>query len=131
MSTVPANTRLPDWLDRALRVFWKAHGEGPSVGLRRAIEEWWTAQELPSIEFRDGVSGRRAGLKGGPDVWEVIVVARDVGHDLVRLDAHFGGHLSQNALRQALAYAERFPDEIDRWITENERVARLLADRGS
>ncbi len=38
-------------------------------------------QEFPAIEFRDGVSGHRAGIRGGPDVWEVVRVARDYGSD--------------------------------------------------
>lgn len=129
MATLPATTRLPDWLERALRTFWQEHGEGPSVGLRRTVEEWWALQHFPAIEFRDGVTGRRAALRDGPDVWEVAMVARDYGGDVARLETHFGGHLSRDALTQALAYAARFPEEIDNWITENERVARFLAGR--
>jgi hypothetical protein len=34
--------------------------------------------------------------------------------------------LSAEALDQALAYSERFPDEIEAMITENERMERLL-----
>jgi len=127
MATVPATTRLPDWLERAFRTFWREHGEGPSVGLRRTVEEWWATQQFPAIEFRDGVSGRRAGLREGPDVWEVAMVARDYGNDLGRLATHFGGRVSRDALTQALAYAARFPEEIDQWIAENERVGRFLA----
>ncbi len=129
MATVTATTRLADWLERELRTFWQAHGEGPSVGLRRVVEEWWTSQRFPAIEFRDGVSGRRAALREGPDVWEVMMVARDYGNDVERLTAHFGGHVSLEALKQALAYAERFPEEISGWIAENERVAQFLASR--
>lgn len=129
MATVPATTRLPDWLERAFRAFWRERGEGPSVGLRRSVEEWWATQQFPAIEFRDGVSGRRAALRGGPDVWEIAMVARDYGGDLGRLAAHFGGRVSRDALGQALAYAARFPEEIEHWVNENERVARLLAGR--
>lgn len=129
MGTVPATTRLPDWLERALRAFWEEHGEGPSIGLRRTIEEWWTLQHFPAIEFRDGVSGRRAALREGPDVWEVAMVARDYGSDVEQLVRHFGGRISRDALTQALAYGARFPDEISSWISENERVARFLAGR--
>ena len=128
MATVPAATRLPDWLERALRSFWAERAEGPSVGLRRTVEEWWASQEFPAIEFRDGVSGRRAALREGPDVWEVAMVAREYG-DLARLHAHFGGRVSEGALAQALAYAERFSEEIDGWIAENERLGRFLGVR--
>jgi hypothetical protein len=126
MATISAATRLADWLERDVRSFWAEHGEGPSVGLRRVVEEWWAMQHFPAIEFRDGVSGRRAALRGGPDVWEVVMVARDYGNDRERLSAHFGGRVANEALAQALAYAERFPDEINSAIAENERVARFL-----
>ena len=33
----------------------------------------------PGIVFRDGTAGRRAGLAGGPDVWEVIGALRSTG----------------------------------------------------
>ena len=36
------------------------------------IEEGLRARRHPMIVFRDGASGRRAGLIGGPDVWEVV-----------------------------------------------------------
>lgn len=63
-------------------------GEGPSIGLRRVVEEWWALQHFPGIEFRDGVSGRRAALREGPDVWDVVMVARDLDNDLERLFTH-------------------------------------------
>lgn len=129
MPTVPATTRLPDWLERAFRAFWRERGEGPSIGLRRTVEEWWATQHFSAIEFRDGVSGRRAALREGPNVWEVAMVARDYGNDLERLATHFGGRVSRDALAQALDYSARFPEEIEHWIAENERVARLLAGR--
>jgi uncharacterized protein (DUF433 family) len=81
---------------------------------------------FPAIAFRDGVSGRRAVLRSGPDVWEVVMVARDYGDDRKALLEHFGEPMSAEMLDQALAYAERFPDEIEAMIAENERMERLL-----
>lgn len=126
MATLTA--RLDDWLKEEVERFWKAHGEGPSSGLRHVIEEWWTMQRYPAIEFRDGVAGRRAVLRGGPDVWEVVMVARDYGADREKLHEHFGGFVSRETLDQALAYAERFPAAIEAKLTANERMARLLGD---
>lgn len=129
MKMVPASTRLADWLEHEIRGYWAKHGQGPGVGLRRIVEEWWTLQRFPALEFRDGMAGRRAGLRKGPDVWEIVMVARDYGADREGLAAHFGGHFPNEALDQALEYAEYFPDEIQEWIVENERVARLLASQ--
>ena len=77
----PANLIPRDTSD--MEEFWRAHGEGPSSGLRRVAEEWWAMQRFPAIAFRDGVSGRRARLRGGPDVWEVVAVWRDYDPDNV------------------------------------------------
>ena len=126
MATLTA--RVDDWLDEAVREFWRSQGEGPSTGFRHIVEEWWTLQHLPALEFRDGVSGRRAGLRGGPDVWEVAMVARDYEGDVEGLAGHFGGLIAADALAQALEYAERFPDEVGRRIEENLRVERMLRD---
>ncbi len=84
-------------------------------------------QHFPAIEFREGVTGRRAALREGPDVWEVVMVARDYQNDLDALAGHLGGHVAREALAQALAYAQRFPKEIQDWIAENERIGRFLA----
>lgn len=124
MSTITA--RLDSWLKSDLERFWKSHGEGPSTGLRRVAEEWWAMSHFPEIAFRDGVSGRRAVLRSGPDVWEIVMVARDYGDDRKALREHFGDAISADALDQALAYAERFPNEIETMIAENERMERLL-----
>jgi hypothetical protein len=122
--------RIEEWLREDVETFWQAHGEKPSAGLRRVIQEWWAAQHFPALSFRDGVSGRRAVLRDGPDVWEVAMVARDYGDDRDGFYAHFAGFVARDALDQALEYAERFPEEIAGLLAENARVERLLGDAG-
>lgn len=129
MATTPITTRLPEWMDREIRAYWKRHGEKPSPAYRRVIEEWWVTQNLPHLEFRDGVSGRRVGVRAGPDVWEVVLVARAYDHDMELVEAHFGGHIPRQAIEQALRYAEQFPGVIEEQIRENDRVEHLLSDR--
>src|SRR5215469_8166139 len=53
-------------------------GETLSDRLRRYAEEGVRRDEHPLITFRDGPTGRRAGLVGGPDVWEVVMWADDL-----------------------------------------------------
>src|ERR1044072_2610484 len=125
MAVSPITTRLPDWLDDELRKRFAKHREGRSEGFRHVVEEWWGMEHLPLIEFRDGVSGRRASVRGGPDVWEIMMVARDYEDDLVGLRAHFD-YLDQEQFDQALAYAERFSEQIQEWIEENDRVGKSL-----
>jgi hypothetical protein len=83
-------------------------------------------QRFTALEFREGVSGGRMGLRGGPDVWEVVMVARDYDGDLDGLTAHFGGLVAADALTQALEYAEQFPEEVESRIEQNLRTERML-----
>lgn len=122
------SARLDDWLDEEIRRFWADHGEGPSSGLRRVAREWWVREHLPEIEFQDGPAGRRATLREGPDVWEIAMIAEELGRDPEALGQYLGGHVDGEALRQALEYWDRFPDEIDHWLAENRRLERVLRD---
>lgn len=128
MPTVSA--RLDDWLKESLEEFWRAHGEGPSTGLRRVAEEWWGMQRFPAIAFHDGVTGRRARLRDGPDVWEIAAVWRDYAPDQAAFHEHFAPYVDRDALDQALAYAERFEEEIEAAIQHNERLERLVPEQG-
>lgn len=124
-------SRLDDWLDDEIRRFWSERGEGPSTGMRRVAREWWTLQNLPALEFRDGASGRRARIRGGPDVWEVALLAREHGRDPAALREHLGGEVDPDALEQALRYMERFPDEIDDRLARHDRLERMLDGSGT
>ena len=128
MATMTA--RIEEWLKEDVEKFWQSHGEKPSPGLRRVIQEWWAVQHFPALAYRDGVSGRRAVLRDGPDVWEVAMVAREYGGDRSGLNAHFAGFVEPDVIDQALAYTDRFPDEISAMLVENARVERLLGGRG-
>lgn len=86
-------------------------------------------ENLPLLEFRDGVSGRRAGVRGGPDVWEVVMVVRGCDGDLGRTEDHFGGFVAKEAIAQALSYAEQFAEAVEEQIRDNERVEQLLGGR--
>lgn len=124
------SARVDDWLKRSLEEFWRARGERPSTGLRRVAQEWWAVQNYPGLVFRDGVSGRRARLCRGPDVWEVVSVWRDYAPDREGFYEHFRPHVTRGDLDQALGYAERFPEDIDDAIAQNERIERLVPGSG-
>jgi hypothetical protein len=85
------------------------------------IEEGLRLRGHPLITFRDGPSGRRAGLVGGPDVWEVIggLIGGDVHPEkrVARAIELFG--LSAGQVAAALDYFAAFPDEITEAIEEN------------
>ncbi len=76
--------------------------------------------EYSPIDFRSGPAGRRPGLVGGPDVWEVVAVYRSF--DDVQRTADWLEQPS-NAIETALRYYEDHRGEIDDWISRNEEAA--------
>jgi hypothetical protein len=79
----------------------------------------------PSIIFRPGLSGRRAALMRGPDVWEVIGLLRslDTSGEAAIVEAAQWFGLAEPQVRAALGYYGAFPDEIDTRIAANEADA--------
>ena len=67
------------------------------------------------ITFRDGPTGRRAGLIAGPDVWEIALWLDD--HDLGSVEDPAAelasdGIVARPLIDAALAYRDAHPDEI-------------------
>jgi len=83
------------------------------------------ALQVPAIVFRDGPSGRRAGVAGSLDVWEIVeTVKQTPGHvDPASVAESLG--VNQQVVQAALDYYAQYPDEIDEWIADNERDAEL------
>ncbi len=79
----------------------------------------------PLVGFRDGPTGRRAGLVGGPDIWEVVagLVGGDVPADgrIDRAVELYG--LRTQQVEATLAYYAEFTDEIDAEIASNADAA--------
>ncbi len=75
----------------------------------------------PGIVFRDGPAGRRAGLAGGPDVWEVVEVFLAEGRDLRGTAGTL--NLSPGLVDTAIGYYAEHRAEIDEWIERNRRQA--------
>ena len=124
MAGSPLTTRLPEWLEAELREEFEAAGEGPSEGLRRVLQEWWMQKHLPKLEWREGVTGMRPAIKGGPEVWEVVMVSRSCDGDLHALTEHFSW-VSGEQLQQALAFYRLMPEFIDEHLEENRRIERM------
>jgi hypothetical protein len=89
------------------------------------IDEGLRIRRHPQISFRDGSSGRRAVVAGGPDVWEVVagVVGGDVAPaERVARAVELSG-LRREQVEAALAYYTEFTDEIDERIAANVAAA--------
>lgn len=96
-------------------------GESSSSLAEELIDEGLRTRRHPLIVFRDGPTGRRAGLAGGPDVWEVVsgIVGSDVPPDerVSRAVEVFG--LRPPQIDAALAYYAEFTQEVDGAIAAN------------
>jgi hypothetical protein len=90
----------------------------------RLVDEGLRMTEHPGVVFRDGPSGRRAGLVGGPDVWEVIRALKSARaaepelseEDILALVAANSGvplRLVRTAVRYWASYSAEIDTEID------------------
>jgi hypothetical protein len=91
----------------------------------RYIDEGLRMEDHPGIVFRDGPTGRRAGLAGGPDIWEVIATVRASGLDgeSALAAASEWGNLSLSQVRAAVRYYAEYTLEVDERIARNVEEA--------
>ena len=116
---MPEDTR--DQLEAAAEV----RGETRSALMQRYIEEGLRADRHPGIVFRPGPAGRRPGLAGAPDVWEIVRVVRNVGASgeaVIEQAAAWLG-LSTTQVRIATDYYADYPAEIDTWLARVDAQA--------
>lgn len=130
MPTSPFSARLDASLVSRLKRLSAREGLTASQLAERFIEEGVRGVELPGIVFRPGPTGRRAGLHGGPDVWEIVrdvARAREAGkRDPVRAVVR-STDLTEEQIRLALAYHVRFPEDVDERIAAADELELALA----
>ena len=130
----PTSFRLDEELLERIEAESRAASTSVTSLVSSLLDEGLKTRQFPGVVYRSGPSGRRAGLVGGPDVWEVI---RDLRHwpgrgmDRVKRLAEDLG-LSVRLVMLATDFHSAFPDEIEDRIEEDARVAeqiRLRAQR--
>ena len=113
--------RFDDTVAERLASFVTANpGMSLSSAANRLVDEALRMSEHPGIVFRPGPTGRRAGLTGGPDVWEIIRAVKSARRaepdlaegDLLTLVGENTG-LPARLTRAAARYWSSYPDEID------------------
>src|SRR5262252_11203182 len=80
------------------------------------IDEGMRLDRHPGVAFRDGPSGRRAIVVGGPDVWEVVSAARSAterGEALIKALAKRMG-VPKERIQIAIRYYSEYPVEVDK-----------------
>jgi len=123
--------RMPDETRDQLEATAVTHGETRSALMQRYIEEGLRMDRHPGIVFRPGPAGRRPGLVGDPDVWEVVRVIRNVdayGDRAITEAATWLG-LSPSQVRIAVDYYADYPAEIDSWLAMVDAQAAEAEDR--
>jgi uncharacterized protein (DUF433 family) len=101
----------------------RRRGEAKARTAERLIDEGLRMEDHPGIAFRDGPSGRRAALAGGPDVWEIIETVKGTGlagEEAISATAEWGS-LTHAQVRTAVRYYADFRDEIDERIAFNRQ----------
>ena len=130
MATTPFSVRLDSGLLARVKKLGVREGLTASQLVERFVEEGVRAAELPGIVFRPGPAGRRAGLYGGPDVWEIVRdvrAARDAGANDPIAAVVRSTDLGEEQVRLALAYHTRYPHDVDRRIAAAEELETALA----
>ena len=128
--SVNVSVRLDDRLAERLRLRARAAGETLSDRLRRYAEEGARRDEHPMITFRDGPTGRRAGVIGGPDVWEIVMWLGDLGQaeDAVA-DLISDRPLTSTQIEAALAYGAAYPEETQARIDLHRDATAAASSR--
>lgn len=92
---------------------------------KQLLEEGLRMEQHPGIVFRSGPCGRRPGLIGGPDVWEVVrgVVGGGAGEASARTG------LRRDQVSTALRYYAEHEGEVDEWIRRVDDEAEQAETR--
>ncbi len=82
-------------------------------GWSRDAQEGARRDEHPLITFRDGPTGRRAGVISGPDVWEIVMWIDDLGPvNDPAAELISDRPITRAQVDAALAYYAAYPEEI-------------------
>src|SRR5713101_1566804 len=143
----PTPVRFDTEVARRLASFAASHpGLSLSAAANLLVDEGIRSAEHPGVVFRDGPTGRRAALAGGPDVWELVRAvksARTAEPELADdgLLGLVGGNTGtpMRLVRTAVRYWASYPGGIDAeiaaadaaedaaeqaWHRENQLLAR-------
>jgi hypothetical protein len=100
-----------------------------SAAVNRFVDEALRMDEHPGIVFRDGPTGRRAGLLAGPDVWELVRALRHVRAAEPTLgQAEVVGRVAEQAdtsparVQIAIDYWAHHAGEVDAEVADAERA---------
>jgi hypothetical protein len=124
----PASFRLPEDLLERIDQEAAERGTTATALVTTLLDEGLKTRRFPGIAYRDGPAGRRSGVIGGPDVWEIVRALKSTSgrgeRKLQRLALEL--ELPRHLLATALDFYTAFPEEIDERIAADERAGRRL-----
>lgn len=121
----PTSFRLPPELLVRLDEEAGAAGSTVTALVSSLLDEGLKTRRFPGVVYRPGPAGRRAGLVGGPDVWEIVRAVRQAsgeGEERIREVVEERG-ISAPQVRLAVDFYLAFPAEIDDRIAADDRAA--------
>lgn len=126
----PTSFRLPDDLIDRLDEEARATGASVTSLVSTLLDEGLKTRRFAGIVYRGGPTGRRAGLVGGPDVWEVV---RDVRSAEGRGEARLHRVAAQSGvpigrLHLAIDFYTAHSAEIDVRIAADEQAAARVRE---
>lgn len=86
----------------------------------RYVEEGLAMDTYPGIVFRNGPSGRRPAVIGGPDVWEVIQVFLAEDRNIRATSENL--NLRPGLIEAAVAYYADNQEAVNEWIEANRTL---------
>jgi hypothetical protein len=124
----PRSIRFDERVSDRLRAYVASHpGWSGSSAANRFVDEALRMEDHPGVIFRDGPTGRRAVLIGGPDAREVIRAVKSARAAEPKLDADqivalvaSNTGVPAHQVETAIRYWAAYHDEIDSWIDEVE-----------
>jgi hypothetical protein len=125
--SAPFSMRLSKNMETLVALEATRTGRSKGAIVEALAEEALRMRLFPGIAFRGTDWDRRAWVIGTAlDVWQIVDAYRDLGSVQDMVD---GGSASERNVNLALAYCERFPEEIDTAIADNHSsIDRLRAE---
>jgi hypothetical protein len=122
--SAPFSMRLSSRLDALVSEEARRTRRSKGAIVEGLAEEALRMRLFPGVAFRGADWERRPWVIGTAfDIWQIVDAHRDFG-SVERMVEQ--GNLNEGQIRLALAYHERFPDEIDEDIARNRRPLEEL-----
>ena len=127
----PTSFRLAPELVRRIGEAAAEYGTSTTSLVAAVLDEGLKTRQHPGIVYRDGPTGRRAGVVGGPDVWEIVRALRQTPgkgeQRIARLAREIG--IEPGTIRLATDFYAAYPDEVDTRIALDQRAAERIRER--